>query len=66
MVNNTKQKQQQKQQLQSLLHPELATLDTPVGGLLIIFALTRRRRFSLSHGSADFFREIQIERTTVN
>ena len=31
-----KQKQQQKQQLQSLLPPELATLDTPLGGLRII------------------------------
>ena len=36
MVKYIKQKQQQKQQLQSLLPPELATLDTPLGGLLII------------------------------
>ena len=32
MVKYTKQKQQQNQQLQSLLPPELATLDTPLGG----------------------------------
>ena len=36
MVKYIKQKQQQKQQLQSLLPPELATLDTPLGGVLII------------------------------
>ena len=36
MVNYVKQKQQQKQQLQSLLPLELATLDTSLGGLLII------------------------------
>ena len=36
MVKYIKQKQQQKQQLQSLLPPELATLDTPLGGLRII------------------------------
>ena len=36
MVKYIKQKQQQKQQLQSLLPPELATLDTPLGGLLNI------------------------------
>ena len=36
MVKYIKQKQQQKQQLQSLLPPELATLDTPLGRLLVI------------------------------
>ena len=36
MVKYIKQKQQQKQQLQSLLPPELATLDTPSGGVLNI------------------------------
>ena len=36
MVKYIKQKQQQKQQLQSLLPPELATLDTPLGGVLTI------------------------------
>ena len=38
MVKYIKQKQQQKQQLQSFLPPELATLDTPLGGLPIIEA----------------------------
>ena len=36
MVNFTKQKQRQKQQLQTLLPPELATLETPLGRVLII------------------------------
>ena len=36
MVKYTQQKQQQKHQLQSLLPPELATLDTPLGGYCII------------------------------